>query len=953
MPNHLSPASLVYQRGAMYPNSLLTSSPSSPLPPHPYANLSANTSINLAVPQIFVVNPTSDNIFLHVNSETAHAAIIGLIYSSMWMGALGWDIVSTISFDIRVIKETTWSSSFSSIYSIAYLLSRYVSLSWLVTAVTNSVIMTNHCDAWMKGSTALFSTGISATMLVFCLRTCSIWHMKQKVVSLVVSTWLLVVAFGILLPVMSYGSQLPTSNFCSWHFNGFYVVGVFGSLLIFDLVCLVLTVCKLNKAGWRGLLCSLFPSSRHNLDAEDVKTVLVQKTTAFFAIQFLFLISALLVYVLTDTYAYRLMNLVASNAVASSMAGRIFRRAWRQTRELAPHNVNRPPSYFLAWAEEHRDSALSANDIHSVYSPINDSADGGRTEAAASNPTRTSRNKDKHDSLAFYVEGEFRPQNKARTLSDPSLQSVPRTPTSLVATHQIRDVEAAHASIDASPDILSNVPSTMIIARNNLVVPSNINVGPLRRDSSASQGAPAPAYSRRLGSASSSRPHTSEAEVPSSSSARRPNSAGDVLPPRRGSRPSVPNMKTRLDTAVSQSPPVCSFLGSPSSPVVTAACAQIGLATRDHDQDSDDQHEFFMEEKRRTFVTSPPLSAGVRLNSKEVYDVDSVKAAARFGPRQVHLHKQLKRPATASPVSPGSAFGCSGSCQSVLAAETDPLQRGAIGGSSGPAETAYFGFLRDDPLTNSAHRNPRPRTAPDLPSPSLSASESVSSHRTLLPRDAVSEAASSDVGLRTCPSVTLATDKISAVDDNALLAFRDTVEQDSRDRIRLDRIEPRVSVAKAGATDEARPRTSRGNTACSTESSDSIDDQDSLSGNVLGFHGDHRGRRASTSAHVRPGVSSRDKVGSQTRASTSAGARGRLVTGDGGSSANRPSTAVGEGVKPFGFSVLASSSRPGSLTRLRSAINDEEDEAEPELGSVIQKEYAKLAARAQMPLDPP
>ncbi len=77
--------------------------------------------------------------------------------------------------------------------------------------------------------------------------------MKQRVVSLVVSTWFLVVAFAVLLPIQSYGEQLPTSNFCAWHFNGLYVVGVFGALLIFDLLCLVLTVCKLNKAGWRGV----------------------------------------------------------------------------------------------------------------------------------------------------------------------------------------------------------------------------------------------------------------------------------------------------------------------------------------------------------------------------------------------------------------------------------------------------------------------------------------------------------------------------------------------------------------------------------------------------------------------------------------------------------------------------------------------------------------------------
>ncbi|KAJ1021934.1 hypothetical protein NDA16_003696 [Ustilago loliicola] len=433
---HLSPASLVDQLGSDYPNLFLSPYSASFTPAQLYSASSIVDPHNATIPQIFVVNPTTDNIFRHVNTESAHAAIIGLIYFSMWMGALGWDIVSTIHFDIRVIKETTWSSSFSSIYSIAYLLSRYVSLSWLITAVTNSVIMTNDCDAWMKGSTALFSIAISATMLVFCLRTCSIWHMKQKVVSLVVSSWLLVVTFAVLLPVMSYGEQLPTSNFCAWYFNGLYVVGVFGALLLFDLLCLILTVCKLNKAGWRGLLHGIFPSSRYNLDSEDVKTMLVQKTTAFFAIQFLFLISALLVYVLTKTYAYRMMNIVASVAVASSMAGRIFRRAWRQTRELAPHNINRPPSYFPAWAEEHRDASYHRNDDNHSFHPGAEAGDATRADAA-----RGSRSKDNRDSLAFYVEGEFGPKLKARSMSSQSLRSLPRTPVSAGANQQMREME--------------------------------------------------------------------------------------------------------------------------------------------------------------------------------------------------------------------------------------------------------------------------------------------------------------------------------------------------------------------------------------------------------------------------------------------------------------------------------------------------------------------------------
>lgn len=928
MPFLLNPASLVDQPSLGYSHLVLPDSVS------PSTILTQN-STNLTIPQIFVVNPSSDNIFRHVDPQSAHAAIIGLIYFSMWMGALGWDIVSTISFDVRLIKETTWSSSFSCIYSISYLLSRYISLSWLVTAVTNSVIMTDRCDAWMKGSTALFSIAISATMLVFCLRACSIWHMHQKVVSLVVSAWFLVVAFAVLLPVMSRGTQLPTSNFCAWHFNGLYVVGVFGALLTFDLLCLIVTVCKLNKAGWRGLLHGLFPSSRHNLDSEDVKTMLVQKTTAFFAIQFLFLISALLVYVLTDTYAYRMMNIVASVAVASSMAGRIFRRAWRQTRELAPHNINRPPSYFPAWAEEHRDAAVSRADLHSVYTSGNDTGDGGRIESAAAKLARMHRNKDKHDSLAFYVEGEYRPQLKARTLSDQSLRSNPRTPTSVGPTQQMREMEAGQAGLDAATDTVSISPSTIVIARDNLTVPSQRGSTPLRRDSRASQSGPAPAYSTRLGSAASSRPRTGEQQGPAGASVARPNSAGQS-----SSRAS-------------------SFLAASISEREAAALAQ------QDDLDSDDARSVVMEEKRRAFIASPPLSAaGLKLNRKEVYDFDSVKAAAHLGTAQAHLRKSSSRPATASLVPPagsgfesaGIAFGLAspGRVQFASAAQPDANLRCASGGSAGSSDGKPFAILDEGQLAQDHQRSPRPKTAPNWPSPSSSASDSGASQVTLRPRGFAAQAERFDLGL---PASAGASSAVAAAED-ALFAFLHTVEQDSRDRDASHPHELQTPSAKTLvdadlATDEGRPRTSRGNTASSRKSSDTVAEPGSDVKQPLGNDPDVRGRRASSPARPGPGVSARDKNSSQRRGSSSTGVRTRAGISDDSGSGNRPSTAVGDAVKPFGY---GSSSRGGSQANVsRDAASwisdDEEGEAEAELGSVIQREYAKLAARAQLPLD--
>ncbi|PWN50544.1 hypothetical protein IE53DRAFT_89531 [Violaceomyces palustris] len=392
----------------------------------------SNSTVEVFHSGSFIVNPSSDNVFLHIDAPHAHATIIGLIYFSMWMGALGWDIVSTISFDFRVLRETRWMSVPSAIHSTAYLLSRYASLAYIVTAVTNMVIMTEHCDSWMKGSISLFSIGLCSTMLVFCMRTISIWQLQPHITYPLVLSWLLIVAFAVLLPVMSTGAQLPSSQFCSWHLNGLYMIGVFAALLLFDFLCLVLTVLKLNKAGWKGLTRGLFPSSRQNFDSEDLKTMLLQRTTAFFFLQFLILISALLVYLLTETYSYKLMNIVACVAVGSSMAGRIFRRAWRQTREHSPASMNKPPSYYPAWAEEHR-RAENSSDLPpppmSLYRP-----GGVGTLPTAKRPNKSG------DSLDFYVEGEFSSKAASSAMSFRSTGThALRTPAEIYAAQHSRD----------------------------------------------------------------------------------------------------------------------------------------------------------------------------------------------------------------------------------------------------------------------------------------------------------------------------------------------------------------------------------------------------------------------------------------------------------------------------------------------------------------------------------
>lgn len=173
-----------------------------------------------------------------------------------------------------------------------------------------------------------------------------------------------------------------------------------------------------------------------------------------------------------------------------------------------------------------------------------------------------------------------------------------------------------------------------------------------------------------------------------------------------------------------------------------------------------------------------------------------------------------------------------------------------------------------------------------------------------------------------------------------MLAFLNTVEQDSRDHMRLNSLgqcesEGAKQDADGRGSEGGRPRTARGNTASSGHSDETDEGGQSDRNTIVGHGPSIRGRLAPDDSKQRLGTS--DSSGSGT---SSAG--------------TRPSTAAGGAVKPFGFGTLTTSSRmrPFGAADGSYMSDDEDGHAEAELGSVIQEQYAKLAARAQMPLDP-
>lgn len=102
------------------------------------------------------VNPRRDNIFLHLTPEQGHDVIVILIYFSFWLGALGWDIFSTLQFDLRIVRETNWRSTFSILNSLAYFVSRYGTFAWMIRSMLDGITISDNCSHSFSISASLY-----------------------------------------------------------------------------------------------------------------------------------------------------------------------------------------------------------------------------------------------------------------------------------------------------------------------------------------------------------------------------------------------------------------------------------------------------------------------------------------------------------------------------------------------------------------------------------------------------------------------------------------------------------------------------------------------------------------------------------------------------------------------------------------------------------------------------
>lgn len=86
-----------------------------------------------------------------------------LVYTSFWLGALAWEVLLTTPFDYRLLVETNWRSFLSAIHSLAYFLSRYATLLFIVLFVHQEGTRTDVCDQTLTSTAAIFSLSVCAS----------------------------------------------------------------------------------------------------------------------------------------------------------------------------------------------------------------------------------------------------------------------------------------------------------------------------------------------------------------------------------------------------------------------------------------------------------------------------------------------------------------------------------------------------------------------------------------------------------------------------------------------------------------------------------------------------------------------------------------------------------------------------------------------------------------------
>lgn len=307
---------------------------------------------------------------------------------------------------------------------------------------------------------------------VFLLRTANLWRMKLRAVVPLGTIMVALIALCSVLPWLQVIVAVPGNPFCGFPLGSKLSYAILSVCVLFDVVNFALLALKLSKpSSFKHFLRCLFPQAKSNYDHEDISRMLLQKTGLFVGVQILVLITLAILYT-RPQQSFQVMQVAAFHAISISLAGRIFRRSWRLTREYSPTNVNRPPDYSSEWLRRAPNGLLDGSGANGGDAP----GAAGRLESGnlgqgldKNNTSSREKMKTLLEEDAFYVEGELKPFGSiGGRKSSSSLAKSRRRPTTastggVASSSSSASGSPTRRSLEAPPAPANNDPDDITI----------------------------------------------------------------------------------------------------------------------------------------------------------------------------------------------------------------------------------------------------------------------------------------------------------------------------------------------------------------------------------------------------------------------------------------------------------------------------------------------------------
>ncbi|KAL5530968.1 hypothetical protein ACEPAG_3844 [Sanghuangporus baumii] len=294
-------------------------------------------------------NPTTPLAFLE--PDTGRELEVSRYIYVASLGAFTWDLFSNVPADYQLLFEHRITLA-----TVAYFVSRVVSLAYIVTSTVFQIGSVENCQALLVSLGVCFAVAVPATSLLFLFRIRAVFNDQKIVVWTFVFLWISVLAGCITVPFAINGKHIgPTSNCINSDVKPFSSVGIIISAVNDTLVLLAISLRLVYNASGTNRSSVRLKSIWHGSTLPQISKSILQSGQQYYLITVGWNILAMAMILAPSVPpVYRAMFTIPSVAVENCMACKVYR------------DVRLGVTQSVAIQHSSR-SAVSSNTHHSRY----------------------------------------------------------------------------------------------------------------------------------------------------------------------------------------------------------------------------------------------------------------------------------------------------------------------------------------------------------------------------------------------------------------------------------------------------------------------------------------------------------------------------------------------------------------------------------------------------------